>query len=154
MISIIAAITKNRVLGKDNKLLWNISEDLKNFRKITSGNTVIMGRKTFESIGKPLPNRNNIVISRDLPQREGIIVCRDLNEAINQAKLLGKELFIIGGASIYAQALPLADKLYLSHIKKEYEGDVYFPEIKYEKWQIEQTQEFPEFTFTIYRRKP
>ncbi len=88
-----------------------------------------------------------------MPARDGIIVCRDLNEAINQAKLLGKEIFIIGGASIYAQALPLADKLYLSHIKKEYEGDVYFPEINYNNFKVVQRIDYPEFEFVVYERK-
>ncbi len=153
MVSLIAAITKNRVLGKDNRLLWNLPEDLKNFRKITSGNTVIMGRKTFESIGRPLPHRNNIVISRDFPEREGIVLCRNLNEAIEKARSFGKEVFIIGGASVYAQALPQAEKMYLSHVKKEFEGDAYFPEFKEEEWQMEEEKDFTEFKFKIYRRK-
>lgn len=153
MISIIAALTPNHVLGKDNKLLWHIQEDLKNFKNITTGNTVIMGRKTFQSIGKPLPNRNNIVISSNLSLTTGITICPNLSKALETAKSFHKETFIIGGASIYEQALPLADKLHLTHLKKEYDGDVYFPKFKNEEWGIEQEQEYPEFTFRIYRRK-
>ena len=153
MISIIAALTPNRVLGKDNKLIWHLSEDLKNFKRLTSGNTIIMGRKTFESIGKPLPNRNNIVISSSMPLTPGIEICSSLQQGITKAQTLKKDIFIIGGASIYQQALPLADKMYLSFLKKEYDGDVFFPQFNPEEWIVEEEETFPEFTFKIYRRK-
>ena len=153
MISIIAALTPKRVLGKDNKLIWHLREDLKNFKRLTSGNTIIMGRKTFDSIGKPLPNRHNIVISASLPPTAGLDVCRTLSEAMQKANQYDKETFIIGGASIYEQALPLADKMYLSHLKQEYDGDVFFPEFNPAAWHVEEQQEFPEFTFKTYRRK-
>jgi len=169
MINIIAALTKSRAIGKANKLLCHLPEDLQNFKRLTSGNTVIMGRKTFESLGRPLPNRKNIVISHSILSVPGIDVCHSLSEALEKARSVDQtnstdktiylnktkppEIFIIGGASIYQQALPLADKLYLSHLKKDYEGDAYFPELNFQEWEIEEQKEFPEFTFIAYRRR-
>lgn len=130
LISIIVAIGKNRELGKNNKLLWHIPADMKRFKEKTRGHAVIMGRKTFESIGKPLANRTNIVITRNrLLHREGVIVAYSLEEAINIARKHEKEeIFIIGGAQIYSQAISLADKLYLTIVKGKYDADVFFPE--------------------------
>ncbi|MBI5122267.1 dihydrofolate reductase [Candidatus Roizmanbacteria bacterium] len=148
MINIIAAIGKNRELGKDNKLLWHIPEDFKRFKTLTSGHIVIMGRKTFESLPekfKPLPNRLNIVITRNktftYPVRPsqigmaGLIVCHSMEEAIKNSEFRfqnsesGKEIFVIGGAEIYKQGIQYADKLYLTLIDKEYpEADAFFPD--------------------------
>ena len=153
MISIIAAMTKKRVIGIKHKLPWNIPEELKNFKRLTSGNTVIMGRKTFESIGRPLPNRNNIVVSRSMQASEGITVCGDLNEAVEKGKSFGKEIFIIGGASIYEQAIEFADKMYLSFVKKDVEGDAYFPEFNQDEWSVEKKEEHPEFELVVFVRK-
>jgi len=153
MISIIVAMDKNRVIGKDNKLPWHISDDLKNFKRLTTENTIIMGRKTYESIGKPLPNRNNIVVSTTMQPISGITVCKTIPEAIEIGKTCGKEIFIIGGGQIFKQTIPLADKMYISYIKKEYEGDAYFPEFNENEWNIEQKQDFAEFELVIYVRK-
>jgi dihydrofolate reductase len=130
MISIIAGIGKNRELGAENKLLWNIPEDLQYFREKTKGHPVIMGRKTHESIGRLLPNRPNIIISRDKTyQSAGAIICSSLGEAINRGNELDKnEIFIIGGANVYAQAIDKADKLYLTIVDAEFPADTYFPE--------------------------
>lgn len=126
-ISIIAAISENRVIGNNNKLLWHIPEDFARFKKITSNHPVIMGRKTFESIGKPLSNRTNIIITHDENYKtEGCLVVHSLEEAIKKA--VGKKIFIIGGGQIYQQAISLADKLYLTVIKKNFTGDTYFPD--------------------------
>ncbi len=126
-VSIIAAISQNLVLGKDNKLLWHVPEDFARFKKLTSGHPVIMGRKTFESIGKPLSNRTNIIITHDENYKTaGCLVVHSLEEAIKRTK--GKEIFIIGGGQIYSQAITLADKLYLTIIKKNFTGDTYFPD--------------------------
>lgn len=139
-ISIIAAISENRVIGNNNKLLWHIPEDFARFKKITLNHPVIMGRKTYESIGKPLPDRTNIIITRDENYKtEGCLVVHSLEEAIRLAKespsfaesdsaMAGKEIFIIGGGQIYQQAINIADKLYLTVIKKEFAGDTYFPD--------------------------
>ena len=129
-ISLIVAISKNRAIGKGNKLIWFIPEDLQRFKKLTSGHPIIMGRKTFESIGKALPNRTNIVISKDLDYKAlGCILVHSLDEALLEAKKIeGKEIFIIGGGQIFEQAMPLADKLYLTVIEQRAEGDVFFPD--------------------------
>lgn len=137
MISIIAAIGKNRELGRDNKLLWNIPEDLKRFKEITNGHPIIMGRKTYDSIGRVLPNRTNIVITRNKrkvirdKKYEGTVVVESLREAIETAKEAegNDEVFIIGGGQIFAQAMGLADKIYLTVVDMEYpDADAYFPE--------------------------
>ena len=152
-MNIIAAMTKDRVIGKENKLIWNIPVDLKNFRNITSGNTVIMGRKTFESIGNPLPNRHNIVVSSSMQHVDGIDVCKDIKEALAKAKEYGKEIFIIGGSSIYRQTVPFADKMYISWVKKYYHGDAYFPDFDIVEWEVIEEKNFPEFDFVVYKRR-
>ena len=139
MINIIVAMAKNRVIGKNNELLWHIPEDLKRFKRLTIGHAVIMGRKTFESVlkrlGKPLPERLNIVLTRDASyQREGCQVAQSIEKALELAS--GKEVFIIGGAEVYAQALPKAERLYVTLIEHEYEGDVSFPQISAEEWKV------------------
>lgn len=157
MIIIISGMTKKRVIGKDDKLPWNIPEDLKNFKEITSGNTVIMGRKTFESIGKALPNRNNIVISKTMQPIDesefGIDICADVSEALAKAKEYKKDIFIIGGANIYKEFLPYADRLYLSLIKKEYDGNVFFPKYDENEWEEIEKKEFNEFDFIKLKKK-
>lgn len=129
MISIIAAIDNQRGIGKQNKLLWRIPADMKRFRKLTNGHPVIMGRKTYESIGKPLPNRVNIIVSRDNAYNvEGCIIAHSVPEAIEKAKEVDtEEVFIIGGAQIYTQALPYADKLYLTLVNSTFDADTFFP---------------------------
>ena len=133
MISIIVAIAENSVIGDKNALLWNIKEDMRRFRTTTTGHPVIMGRKTYESIGRPLPKRTNVVITRGDTAFEGCEMAHSLEEAIAKFPA-DEEVFIIGGAQIYAQALPLADKLYLTVVHRNYEGDTSFPEIDYSEW--------------------
>ena len=152
---LIAALTKNRVIGKNNAMPWHISAESRHFRKTTIGHTLVMGRKTFESIGggTPLPGRKTIVISRSMPPEETIDVCRTLEEALEKARSYGKKTFIAGGAEIYTQSLPLANALYLSYIKEDHEGDIYFPEFDESDWEITQKEDHPEFTFVVYQRK-
>jgi dihydrofolate reductase len=128
----IAAISENRVLGKDNKLPWNVPDDTKHFREITSGHTVIMGRKTYQSIGHALPNRTNIVITRDPSfTAPDAIVAHSIEEALDEAKKHEtSEIFIIGGGEIYNLGMKYADKLYLTIIDGTFEGDAFFPEYK------------------------
>ena len=134
MISIIVAIAKNGVIGDKNTLLWHLREDMIHFRTITSGHPVVMGRKTYDSIGRPLPKRTNVVITRDTElQIEGCTMAHSLTEAVEMFDS-SEEVFIIGGAQIYNQAMPLADRLYQTIIDKEYEGDSSFPEIDYNSW--------------------
>lgn len=129
-ISLIAAISENRVIGKDNALLWHISEDLKRFKELTKGHPVIMGRKTYESIGRLLPNRKNIIITRDVDYKlEGAVIVNSLEEALRQAQSISTdEIFIIGGGQIFEQAIQIADKLYLTIVHTTIEGDTFFPD--------------------------
>ena len=132
-ISIIAAVGRNnRAIGKTGELLWRISDDLKRFKRLTTGHPIIMGRKTFDSIGKALPDRTNIVITRNLDfKAEGVFVARTLEEALTIARRQEeKEIFIIGGGEIYQQALPLCEKLLLTEVESEVEGDVFFPDYR------------------------
>lgn len=129
-VSLIAALSENRVIGKDNKLPWHISEDLKRFKEVTSGHPVIMGRKTFQSISRPLPGRLNIVITRDPNWKmDGVSVAHSLGEALELGKKENSgEVFIIGGGQIFAEAISNADKLYLTVIHTEIDGDAFFPD--------------------------
>jgi dihydrofolate reductase len=133
MIKIIVAISKNRVIGSDNSLIWSLPSDLKRFKELTTGHTVVMGRKTYESIGKPLPNRRNVIITRDENYR--VDDCEIVN-SIEEALLLCKnDCFIIGGGEIYKQTLPLAEKIYMTIIDEEFEGDTLFPDLN-RSWYI------------------
>jgi dihydrofolate reductase len=130
-ISIISAIArKDRAIGKDNRLLWAIPEDMRHFRALTTGHTVIMGENTFKSIGRPLPNRTNIILSlNEHFDQEGCLIVRSIEEALDMAKRCeAEEIFIIGGASIYKQFIPFVDRLYLTLVEGEYEADTFFPE--------------------------
>jgi dihydrofolate reductase len=135
-ISIIVATDTENAIGKNNQLLWHLPKDLQFFKKTTSGYPIIMGRKTFDSIGKPLPNRRNIVISRQANLKiEGVEVYHKLNDALKACEE-EKELFIIGGGEIYKQALPLAQKIYLTKVNHKFDADTYFPSIDAEDWKV------------------
>lgn len=168
MISIIAAIGKNNELGKGNRLLWQIPADMKHFRELTFGHTVVMGRKTFESIGRPLPSRKNIVITRDKNYNKtdfshGVNVTHSLEEALKISRTtldINEEIFVIGGAEIYKQALSVVDKLYITHIDaKDKNADSFFPEIvpivwnevSHEEHKADEKNPIP-YTFSIYER--
>lgn len=144
MISIIVAIAKDNVIGKDNKLLWHISEDLKRFKKITTGKKMIMGRKTFESLPGILPNREHIVLTRDNNfnvDSDKVTIEHDFNSVLQRYLECEDEVFIIGGAEIYKQFLPYAKKLYLTKVDEEFEGDTHFPGINYSNYNTEYTSE-------------
>ena len=135
MITIIAAIGNNNVLGKDNQLLWHLPKDLKHFKSLTEHHPVIMGRKTYESIGKPLPNRTNIVISRKENWfQEGILIVSSIKEAIKFAKKIDENIFIIGGGNIYEQTMDFADRLEITQVKADFEADTFFPKINEKIW--------------------
>lgn len=152
MISIIVAIATNGVIGGDNKLLWHISEDLKNFKRITLGHPMIMGRKTFESFPKALPNRQNIVVTRNPAYTaNGADVVLSLDEALKIASPKD-EIFIIGGGEIYRQAMPLADKLYITHVDLSPQGDTTFPDISSDEWREVLREPHQGYTFTEYLR--
>ena len=160
MFSIIVAIGKNREIGKKNKLLWHIPEDLKNFKAITIGKTVIMGRKTFESIGKPLPKRKNIILSKngekELSKEKGIEIYQNLEKLINDYKDSEEEIFIIGGEQIYKEFLQKEQisRLYISYIDfSDCEADAYFPEIDYKNWEIAEEKKYDNWKFCMYEKK-
>lgn len=135
MISLIAAMDRNRTIGKDNRMPWRLPADMAYFKKLTTGHSVIMGRKTFESIGKPLPGRRNIIITRDREFAvEGCIVCHSVEEALKFDD--GEEVFIIGGAEVYAEFMPHAGRLYITLLEEDFAGDAFFPEINTAVWKL------------------
>ena len=159
MISIIAAVAQNGVIGDKNALLWHISEDMRFFKRTTSGHPVIMGRKTYESLGRPLPNRTNVVISRTQREIEGCTVVGSLEEAVALFPA-EEEVFIIGGAQIYALALAIADRMYLTRVYHDYQGDTSFPKWDSDEWQLSNKESFEcgekyphPFSFETYIRK-
>ena len=138
-LSLIVAVARNGVIGRNGGLAWKISDDLKRFKETTTGHPVIMGRKTFESIGKALPNRVNIVVSRAMTDRDDAIVARSIGEAVQIAKAAAKDMevgeaLVIGGSDIYERTLPVADRIYLTEVDAEVEGDVRFPSIDEALW--------------------
>ena len=158
MLSIIVAVARNGVIGDKNALLWHISEDMRFFRRTTSGHPVIMGRKTYESLGRPLPNRQNVVISRTIQEIEGCTVVGSLEQAIALFPA-EEEVFIIGGAQIYALALEVADRFYLTRVEHDYQGDTSFPAWDESKWKLLSREEFESgekypypFAFELYER--
>lgn len=138
MITIIVAVAENGAIGKDNRLLWRLSDDLKQFKALTSGHAIIMGRKTFESIGKPLPNRTNIVITRHgkVSDDESVLTANSIENAIELAKESkgDEEIFIIGGGNIYEQSLSITDKIILTEVKVTIDGDTFFPKLNDDEW--------------------
>lgn len=135
-ISLIAAVAQNRVIGNKNDLPWHLPDDFAFFKRKTSRHPIIMGRKSLEALGKPLPNRTNIIITRNADfQASGVTITHTLDEAIDKAKVINQEeIFVIGGAEIYTMALPVATTLYLTEIHKAYDGDAYFPEFDKSEW--------------------
>ena len=134
MIIIIAAIDKNRVIGKGNTIPWHLPADFAHFKETTAGHPVIMGLNTYKSIGRPLPQRTNIVLSKDDEEIEGCLMAHSLEEAFDLAKENSENIFVIGGASVYEQTLPFADTLNLTLIDAEVDGDIFFPEFNHDEW--------------------
>ncbi len=159
MITIIAAVADNNALGKDNQLIWHLPSDLKRFKIVTSNHHVIMGRKTYESLGKPLPNRTNIIISRNTDYKaEGCVVVNSLQAAIEAAKE-DENPYILGGAEIYQQAILFADKLDITFVHHQFEADAFFPEILTSVWKETSREDFNadevdiyDYSFVTYQR--
>ena len=155
-VSIIVAMAQNRVIGRANGLPWKLSADLKRFKSITMGNHIVMGRKTYESIGRLLPGRTTVIVSRQEGYGvEGAVVVSSLEEAI----ALSDDLFVIGGGQIYEKALPLAERIYLTRVAAEVEGDTYFPEVDWEGWKLFEEESHPadekndhSYTFETWER--
>lgn len=160
MITLIAAVAENNALGKDNQLLWHLPDDFKRFKNVTSGHYIIMGRKTFESFPKPLPNRTHIIITRQKKYpSENCIVVDSLQKAIAICPP-AVELFIIGGGEIYNQSIEIADKLDITRVHNTFDADTFFPEIDLNKWKLTSAEFHPkdekhqfDFTFQSYLKK-
>lgn len=144
IISLIVAASKNNAIGKEGQLLWNLPIDMKFFKDSTWGMVVIMGRKTYESVDKPLPGRVNIVITKQREwQKDGTQVASDLDAALKLAELTNcKEIFIIGGGEVYRHSMDIADKIYITRVHASFDGDTYFPEIDTEKWSLVKNTDF------------
>jgi len=162
IISFAVAASENNVIGKNNQLLWSLPNDMKFFKNTTWGMPVIMGRKTFESLGKPLPGRTNIVITRQKAwTADGVIVTASLEDAIQAAATTdANEAFVIGGGEIFKQALPITDKIVLTRVHTIIEGDAFFPELDPEQWEMEWHQDFNAdekhayaYSFQIWRKR-
>lgn len=163
MISIIVAVAENNAIGKDNQLLWHLPADMKIFREKTTGHCVITGRKNYESIPekfRPLPNRTNIVITRQKNYvAPGAIVVSSLQQAIDKAKVIGdSEIFIIGGGEIYSQSLSIADKIYLTKVNQSFDADTFFPKLNMNEWEIITSTEYQadeknKYPFTFFELK-
>jgi dihydrofolate reductase len=161
MVSIIVAVSEDWGIGKDNELLWHISEDLKRFKRLTSGNTVIMGKKTWQSLPKrPLPGRKNIVLTDDPNETiEGSVTVYSIEDALSKCGK-GEEIFVIGGGSVYRQFMPIADRLYITHVHKKAPADIYFPEVELNIWKVVEKEEFKasendgiSYAYIIYERR-
>lgn len=155
MISLMVAIAKNNVIGKDNKLPWHYKKDLQYFKEVTMNHTIVMGRKTFDSIlstnFSPLPNRKHVVVTRNNDFKyEGVEVVHDFNKYLN--KKYEEEIFIIGGSQIFAESLPYADRLYITWIDKEYAGDTFFPKVDLDEYKLIDEKKDGVLTFSVYER--
>jgi dihydrofolate reductase len=160
LVSIIAAMDRNRLIGNENQLPWHLPADLAHFKQVTMGKPIIMGRKTYESIGRPLPGRTNIVLTRSSDfNAEGVLTANTLEQALNQVSA-EDEVMIIGGSTIYELTLPRADRLYLTYVENSFEGDAWFPDFDLEQWHIVASEEHSAdeknssaYRFVTYARK-
>ncbi len=143
-------MTKDRVIGLGARLPWDLPEDLQQLRRLTTGNTVIMGRRTYESIGHPLPDRNNIVLSRSLNRLAGVMVCNSFIASVVAARQFGRPVFILGGVELYREALPTASALHISWVREAFAGNVYFPEFDLADWTVAEEQDYPGFRYVKY----
>lgn len=155
MIALITAHSGNRVIGNKGKIPWHLPEDFKLFKKYTENNVVIMGRITWESLPKkfrPLPNRDNVVISKSAREIKGAKVFNNLEKAIEYGRSTGKDVFIIGGESLYKAGIEIVDKMFISEVYLECKGDAFFPEFDQKNWEIEFEHEYEQFMFRIWRK--
>jgi dihydrofolate reductase len=158
-LSLLAAVARNGVIGRDNQLPWHLSPDLKRFKRLTMGHAIIMGRKTFESIGRPLPGRANVVVTRrDDWRPDGVVVAHSIEDALAQA--VGDEVFVIGGEDLFRQTIGRADRLHLTRLDENFPGDTFFPEVDPAQWRlVEREDHGPDadapfaYSFLVYDRK-
>ena len=161
MISLLVAMAQNRVIGKDNQLPWHLPEDLAYFKRVTMGHPIVMGRKTFESIGRVLPGRQNVIVTRNPHfSHEGCLVLHSIEEIINFANNYNGEVFVIGGAEIFKEILPYADRLYITKIVHTFSGDAFFPVFDEAEWKLVSSEKGLkneknpyDYTFLVYERR-
>jgi dihydrofolate reductase len=161
LISLLVAMDANRLIGKDNQLPWHLPQDLAYFKKTTLNHKIVMGRKTFESIGRPLPGRENIIVTRDQNySQEECLVLHSIEDIIELSDQSDEEIFVIGGAEIFQQILPYSDRLYITHIYHEFDGDTFFPETKEEEWEMVKSEKGIrdeknpyDYEFVVYEKK-
>ena len=155
-LGLVVAVSENNVIGNNGDIPWHIPADMKLFKQITTGNTVIMGRRTYESLPdsyRPLPNRNNIVVSTTLSTTDDFQACSSYDDALAASIGYGTDVFIIGGQSLYEKSMPDVDVMYISHVHGEFEGDTFFPEFNIEDWKVDNFERFKDFDHVVYRRK-
>jgi dihydrofolate reductase len=150
---IIGAMATNRVIGRGDGMPWDVSEEYAHFLRLIEGHTIIIGRRSYEIFGNGLTSAHNVVVSRSAGDIAGAIVVPSVEDAVRVARSFGGTFFSAGGASIYAQTIPLADTMYLSYIKGHYTGDAYFPEFSEQEWAVEKREDHPRFEFVVYRRQ-
>jgi dihydrofolate reductase len=150
---IISAMSKDRIIGSGEGMPWNVPEEYQQFLRLVGGQTVIMGRRSYEIFGPDLDDTHIVVISRSTIDKQGVTVCGSIEEAVEKATSFGKTVFSAGGGSIYKQTLPLAQEMYLSYIKGDFSGDTYFPEFDENDWDVAERRDHEGFEFVHYRRQ-
>jgi dihydrofolate reductase len=153
LIIIVAAMTRNHVIGKDNRIPWHIDEETRHYRNLVEGKTLLMGRATFDLMKHPYAHGHDIVVTHSKINHKAADVCGSVDEALKKAKEYGPDVFVIGGQSIYEQTIGIADMILLSYIKKDYEGNKFFPEFSKAEWREASVEEFTDFTYAVYIRK-
>ena len=150
---IVGAMAANHVIGSGHGMPWDVPEEYEHFLRLIEGHTIIIGRRSYGIFRKGLTSAHNVVVSRSGGESGGAIVVPSIEDALRVARSFGETFFSAGGASIYAQTIPLADTMYLSYIKGQYTGDAYFPEFSEQEWAVEKRDDHPRFEFVVYRRK-
>ena len=150
---IIGAMSRDRVIGKGDGMPWDVPDEYAHFQRLVAGQTIVIGRRSFEIFGESLTSAHTVVVSRSAGALDGALVVPTVEDALREAASFGRTVFSAGGASIYAQTLPLADAMYLSYIKGEYAGDAYFPAFDAAAWDVERREDHPRWEFVVYRRR-
>jgi dihydrofolate reductase len=151
-VIIVGAMSRDRVIGRGDGMPWDVPEEYAHFLRLVEGQTIIIGRRSYEIFGESLTSAHTVVVSRSATTLPGATVVPTIEDAVREARSLGGTVFSAGGASVYAQTLPLADAMYLSYIKGHYTGDAYFPEFSDREWAVERREDHPRFEFVVYRR--
>jgi dihydrofolate reductase len=150
---IIGAMTRGRVIGRGDGMPWDVPEEYEHFRRLVAGETIVIGRRSYEIFGESLTSAHTVVVSRSAGEIAGAVVVPSIDEALRVAQGFGRTVFSAGGSSIYEQTIPRADAMYLSYIKGDFSGDAYFPAFDERDWTVERREDYPRFEFVVYRRK-